>query len=65
MADEYTAEELAYAEEEYGLSEADLADCEHGLSAWLCMGPGHYWSYEEEKRYYEEGHSNHDAAHFW
>jgi hypothetical protein len=23
-------------------TEEDLAECEHGLAAWLCAGPGHY-----------------------
>lgn len=24
--------------------------CEHGLSAWLCMGPNHYPTDEQEMR---------------
>jgi L-fucose isomerase-like protein len=30
------------AEAEWAESEEAQAVCEHGLSAWLCAGPGHY-----------------------
>lgn len=28
----------------------DEETCEHGLSAWLCMGPNHYPTAEQEMR---------------
>ena len=28
----------------------DEETCMHGMSAWLCMGPLHYPSYEQEMR---------------
>jgi hypothetical protein len=30
------------AEAEWAESEEAQAVCEHGMSAWLCAGPGHY-----------------------
>lgn len=30
------------AAEEWAESEEAQAVCEHGMSAWLCAGPGHY-----------------------
>jgi hypothetical protein len=37
------AEAQAKAEEEaFFASPEGQAQCEHGLSAWLCAGPGHY-----------------------
>ena len=32
----------AAAEEAFFDSEEAQATCEHGMSAWLCAGPGHY-----------------------
>jgi hypothetical protein len=27
----------------------DEETCMHGMSAWLCMGPNHYPSYQDER----------------
>lgn len=32
----------------YAGTEIDNDICEHGMSAWLCMGPNHYPSREQE-----------------
>lgn len=34
----------------YAGTEIDNDICEHGMSAWLCMGPMHYPSTEQEMR---------------
>ncbi|WNN94015.1 hypothetical protein SEA_NITRO_59 [Arthrobacter phage Nitro] len=40
-ADAHDAEHAA-KEAEAPYEEADVEECEHGLSAWLCAGPMHY-----------------------
>lgn len=32
----------------YAGTEVDNDICEHGMSAWLCMGPNHYPSRQDE-----------------
>ena len=32
----------------YAGTEVDNDICEHGMSAWLCMGPNHYPSRDDE-----------------
>lgn len=32
----------------YAGTEVDNDICEHGMSAWLCMGPNHYPTMDDE-----------------
>lgn len=32
----------------YAGTEVDNDICEHGMSAWLCMGPNHYPTMQDE-----------------
>lgn len=32
----------------YAGTETDNDICEHGMSAWLCMGPNHYPTMQDE-----------------